>query len=188
MTYEAPAIRWDALRADLGGADPVVEVAAELSALGAAERALLEARLTWRCEVPAVRVAPGGRAAIAFDGATTDRITAAFRAAADAAISTVAADAAAGWTAADERERHRPFSWDDPAPARPWPVAAPAPVLGGPAAVDGPGLVDGPVPAGGPAPVPGTTPPALGSTPPVPVAPEDRQAGAPDLDLHLGAA
>ncbi|MDO9407445.1 hypothetical protein [Patulibacter sp.] len=113
MSYAAPAIRWAGVRPDAVEGRPAIGVPAELSALGARALELLEARLTWRCGAASVRIAPGDPAAITFVGATPDGVTAAFRRAADAAVASVTADAAAGWTAADERERHRPFSWDE---------------------------------------------------------------------------
>jgi len=111
MSWTAPGFDWEAVRDDAVEGVPAVAVRAELSALGAAERALLQERLAWRCAVRAVRVGRGGRAQVTFVGVTADRLTDAFRAAADASIASVGADVAAGWTAADERERHRPFSW-----------------------------------------------------------------------------
>lgn len=121
MSWAAPAFRWAGVRRDAAQGRPTVEVPAELSALGDRERALLEARLAWRCGASAVQVAPAGRAAVVFVDVADDRVDAALRSAADAAIASVAADAAAGWTAADEREHHGPFSWDaaGAAPRRP---------------------------------------------------------------------
>lgn len=112
MSWTAPGFDWAAVREDVVRGAPAVHVGAELSALGVGERALLQERLAWRCAVRAVLVGHGDRARVTFLGVSADRLTDAFRAAADASIASVAADAAAGWTAEDERERHRPFSWD----------------------------------------------------------------------------
>lgn len=112
MSYAAPGIHWDLLHDDAARDEPAVEVPAELSALGDRERELLAARLAWSCGVPSVVVRPGERSAITFVGPTAARVTGAFRRAANDAVATVAADAAAGWTADDERERHQTFSWD----------------------------------------------------------------------------
>lgn len=118
MSWTAPSIRWAGIRATTANGRPAVEVPADLSALGGRERELLEARLTWRSGAEAVRVAPGGRPAVAFVGTSVSDVTPGLRDAVDAAVASVAADAAAGWTAVDERERHRPFSWDaDATPA-----------------------------------------------------------------------
>lgn len=123
MSYAVPRLHWERLR---NGTDrdgrPVLEVPAELSALGPAALALLRVRLAWRCgatEVvlwPAVEVAGSARGrppevVVAFVGTSAAAITIAQRDAGDRAVATVAADAAAGWTAQDEAERHRPFAW-----------------------------------------------------------------------------
>ena len=118
MSWAAPAFRWAGVRRDAAQGRPTVEVPAELSALGDRERVLLEARLAWRCGASAVHVAPAGRATVVLVDVPGERVDAAFRAAADAAIASVAADAAAGWTAADELEHHGPFSWDAAGAAR----------------------------------------------------------------------
>ncbi|MEV4418964.1 hypothetical protein AB0L40_03185 [Patulibacter sp. NPDC049589] len=89
----------------------VVEVPADVAALSPAARDLLCARLAWRCGVHEVRIGAGADPVITFEGPRGLEVTDEFRALADAAILSVSADAAAGWTAKDERERHGPASW-----------------------------------------------------------------------------
>jgi hypothetical protein len=109
--WRAPGLAWDLLREGELDGRPTTEVPAELTALGERARALLCVRLAWRCSVPHVAILPGEDAAVALVGVSADHVTPRLRATADEVLRSVAADAAAGWTAEDEVERHVPFSW-----------------------------------------------------------------------------
>lgn len=112
-SYRVPHLEWGRARpAPPRGGRSVVEVPAELSALPVDARALLTARLMWRCGAAQVLVGPGIEPTVTFVGLDLDAWTPERRATADAALAGVAKDAAAGWTPADEDERWAPVRWD----------------------------------------------------------------------------
>lgn len=110
--FHAPMLDWDRM-SDVGipPAHPAVEVPVDVSGLSASATELLRSRLAWRCRLHDVTVRVGEHPAITLVGPDVAAITPAFRAIADAAIASVRADAAAGWSATDEAERFLPFSW-----------------------------------------------------------------------------
>ncbi len=90
----------------------VVAVPVDVTALDARAVALLQARLVTRCAATETRLEGGERTAMTFVGPPAMEPGADFRRAADEAIASVSADSHAGWTAADEIERTRPFRWE----------------------------------------------------------------------------
>lgn len=112
MSYVLPRLDWDRMR-DGTAPDgrPALEVPAELSALAPAALALLPVRLAWHCAVAEIVVRLEPDAAVVLVGKRAADVTARVRADGDRALGSVAADAAAGWTARDEAERHGPFAW-----------------------------------------------------------------------------
>lgn len=112
MTYRVPHLAWErARRIAPRDGRPAVEVPAELSALSPAARALLTTRLAWRCGAHRVLLGPGPEPAITFVGLELETFDTPARAVVDEALATVERDAAAGWTPADEDERHAPLDW-----------------------------------------------------------------------------
>lgn len=112
MSYATPRLHWDRMRDGADGAGrPALEVPAELSALDAAALALLRVRLAWRCGVADVEVRGDAEHVVALVGTAAAEVTSVLREQGDRALSGVAADAAAGWTAGDEDERRGPVAW-----------------------------------------------------------------------------